>query len=46
MTLPEEKLVAENYGVNRRSVMHNDFVIVGPPKDPARIGKVKTALRG
>lgn len=39
----EEKLVAEGYGVNRRPVMHNDFVIVGPPKDPARIGKVRTA---
>ena len=26
----EEKFVAEGYGVNRRSVMHNDFVIAGP----------------
>jgi len=40
----EEKLVAEGYGVNRRPVMHNDFVIVGPPKDPARIRKVKTVV--
>ncbi|HSD22094.1 MAG TPA: substrate-binding domain-containing protein, partial [Anaeromyxobacter sp.] len=27
----EQKLVTEGYGVNRRLVMHNDFVIVGPP---------------
>ena len=40
----EEKFVAEGYGVNRRSVMHNDFVIVGPAKDPARIKKLKTAV--
>jgi tungstate transport system substrate-binding protein len=40
----EEKFVAEGYGVNRRAVMHNDFVIVGPAKDPAKIGRVKTAI--
>ncbi len=33
----EEKFVAEGYGVNRREVMHNDFVILGPKSDPARI---------
>jgi len=33
----EEKFVAEGYGVNRRQVMHNDFVILGPKNDPARI---------
>jgi tungstate transport system substrate-binding protein len=33
----EQKLVADGHGVNRRLVMHNDFVIVGPPGDPARI---------
>jgi tungstate transport system substrate-binding protein len=38
----EEKFVAEGYGVNRRPVMHNDFVIVGPAKNPARISKLKT----
>lgn len=40
----EEKFVAEGYGVNRRAVMHNDFVIAGPGKDPARISKMKTAI--
>jgi tungstate transport system substrate-binding protein len=31
----EKKFMAEGYGVNRRLVMHNDFIIVGPKKDPA-----------
>ena len=26
----EKKFVAEGYGINRRLVMHNDFIIVGP----------------
>ena len=34
----EEKFVAEGYGTKRYAVMHNDFVIVGPPEDPAGIG--------
>ncbi len=33
----EERLVADGYGVDRRLVMHNDFVVVGPPADPAKI---------
>lgn len=33
----EKKFVAEGFGVNRRIVMHNDFVIVGPTNDPAAI---------
>jgi tungstate transport system substrate-binding protein len=40
----EEKFVAEGYGVNRRAVMHNDFIIAGPAKDPAGIKKLKTAI--
>lgn len=39
----EEKFVAEGYGVNRRAVMHNVFVIAGPAKDPARIKGAKAA---
>ena len=31
----EEKFVAEGYGLARRAVMYNDFVIVGPKADPA-----------
>lgn len=33
----ERKYVAEGAFVNRRLVMYNDFVVVGPPSDPARI---------
>jgi len=33
----EDLFVEEDYGVNRRDVMHNDFVILGPPDDPANI---------
>jgi tungstate transport system substrate-binding protein len=32
----EEKFVAEGYGVERRAVMYNDFILVGPRADPAR----------
>jgi tungstate transport system substrate-binding protein len=35
----EKTLVAEGSGVNRRIVMHNDFILVGPPSDPAGIAK-------
>lgn len=35
--LAEEKFVAAGYGVDRRHVMDNDFVIVGPNDDPAGI---------
>jgi tungstate transport system substrate-binding protein len=40
----EDKFVAQGYGVNRRDVMYNDFVIVGPRSDPARIKGMKDAL--
>lgn len=33
----EDQLVADGFGVNRRDVMYNDFVIVGPREDPAGI---------
>ena len=33
----EEKFIAAKHGVNRRDVMYNDFVIVGPSTDPAGI---------
>lgn len=33
----EDKLVAGGWGVDRRDVMYNDFVIVGPGADPAKI---------
>lgn len=33
----EEKFVADGYGVDRRGVMYNEFLIVGPASDPAGI---------
>jgi tungstate transport system substrate-binding protein len=33
----EEKFVAEGHGVRRLDVMYNDFVLVGPKTDPAKI---------
>jgi tungstate transport system substrate-binding protein len=39
----EEKFMSKDYGVNRRYVMYNDFVIVGPEKDPARIKGMTSA---
>src|SRR5580700_4137494 len=33
----EDKFVADGYGIDRRDVMYNDFVIVGPNADPAGI---------
>jgi tungstate transport system substrate-binding protein len=37
----EKKFVAEGYGVNRRIIMHNDFIVVGPAEDPAKIKGIK-----
>lgn len=39
----EDRFVSEGYGVNRRDVMYNDFVMVGPESDPASILGVKEA---
>lgn len=35
----EEAFVAEGYGINRRLVMYNDFLLLGPKDDPAGIGQ-------
>jgi tungstate transport system substrate-binding protein len=39
----EKKFMDGGFGVSRRLVMHNDFVIVGPAEDPARIKGQKSA---
>jgi tungstate transport system substrate-binding protein len=39
----EDKFVAEGYGIDRRDVMYNDFIIVGPHSDPAHIRGLKDA---
>ena len=38
----EKKFVAEGYGVSRRIIMHNDFIVVGPGEDPAKIKGTKS----
>jgi len=40
----EDKFVAEGYGVDRRDVMYNDYVLVGPKNDPAKVKEAKTAV--
>jgi tungstate transport system substrate-binding protein len=35
----EDQFVADGYGVNRRDVMHNDFLIVGPKSNPDGLKK-------
>jgi tungstate transport system substrate-binding protein len=40
----EKKFVAEGYGVNRRLVMHNDYIVVGPAEDPAKIKGMKNTI--
>jgi tungstate transport system substrate-binding protein len=39
----EDRFMAGGFGVNRRDVTYNDFVIVGPADDPAHAGRAKTA---
>lgn len=37
----EEKFVAEGFGVERKPVMYNDFVLIGPKADPAAVKNTK-----
>jgi len=44
----EDAFVAAGHGVNRRDVMHNDFIILGPTRDPAEVrdmGNAAEALK-
>jgi tungstate transport system substrate-binding protein len=41
----EGKFVADGFGIDRRDVMYNDFVIVGPNADPAHVRGLKDAKR-
>ena len=40
----EKKFMAEGYGINRRLVMHNDFIILGSKADPAGIKGARSSL--
>ncbi|NLB89373.1 MAG: solute-binding protein [Syntrophomonadaceae bacterium] len=33
----EDKFIADEFGVDRREVMYNDFLLIGPKEDPAKI---------
>jgi len=39
----EDRFVAEGYGIDRRDIMYNDFVILGPASDPAGIRGERSA---
>ena len=39
----EDQFIKDGYGQNRRDVMYNDFVILGPKSDPAGIKGMKSA---
>lgn len=39
----EKKFIADGFGINRKLIMHNDFIIVGPSEDPAKIKGMKSA---
>jgi len=40
----EKEFVASGFGIDRRLVMHNDFVLVGPPFDPASVRSQPTLV--
>jgi tungstate transport system substrate-binding protein len=40
----EDKFVAEGFGVERRDVMYNDFIVVGPQADPAKVKQTKDVV--
>ncbi|MBF0466534.1 MAG: substrate-binding domain-containing protein [Nitrospirae bacterium] len=42
----ELKAVQEGYFINRMEFMYNDFIVVGPPNDPAKIKGIKKASEG
>jgi tungstate transport system substrate-binding protein len=39
----EDKFVAQGHGIDRRDVMYNDFILIGPKGDPAGIAGLKNA---
>lgn len=38
----EKKFIEDGYGINRRLIMHNDFIVVGSSTDPAKIKGIKS----
>jgi len=39
----EKKFLSEGYGINRKLVMHNDFIVVGSEEDPAKIKGIRSS---
>jgi tungstate transport system substrate-binding protein len=40
----EDKFIADGSGIDRRDVMYNDFVVIGPKSDPAKVAGMTDAL--
>jgi tungstate transport system substrate-binding protein len=40
----EDRFVAAGFGVERRDVMYNDFILVGPPSDPAKVRGMRDVI--
>jgi tungstate transport system substrate-binding protein len=40
----EDKFIKDGYGVNRKDVMYNEFVLLGPADDPADVKSEKTVV--
>ncbi|MFL6672865.1 MAG: extracellular solute-binding protein [Massilia sp.] len=40
----EDKFVAEGWGIDRRDVMYNDFIVAGPVADPAHVKGSKDVI--
>ena len=40
----EEQFVEQGWGVKRRQIMYNDFVILGPANDPAKVKSLESAV--
>ena len=40
----EDRFVDEGWGIDRRDVMYNDFIVVGPDKDPAKLKGSKDVI--
>jgi len=41
----EEEFVEQGFGTKRYGVMHNDFVVIGPDKDPAKISGINNVSK-
>lgn len=39
----EDRFIAQGFGIERRDVMYNDFVIIGPPEDPGGVKGMQDA---